>query len=54
MWLDGRQALVAETHKSAVYRLKQRTLFSIYRAADKFYDIMLIDNLIVRRAAESD
>lgn len=50
MWLGERQALVGQTHKSLLYKLKYRTLFSIYRPRDKFYDIICIDNLFVRRA----
>jgi hypothetical protein len=48
MWLGERQAVVAQTHNSLVhvYKWKHRTLFSVYRPRDKFYDIICIDNLL--------
>ena len=43
-------SLVAQTHKSLVYKLNYRTLLSIYRPRDKFYDIICIDNPFARCA----
>jgi hypothetical protein len=48
MWLGERQASVVQTHESLVYKLKYRTLFSIYGPRDTFLDIICIDNLSVR------